>query len=77
MTFVYLAGSSGMGSVLSGTTLGSLIQVERVKNKVALEKDKGDYQIYSSGNDLTKLVMNDYIKQRMPEKKTSKVKLNK
>lgn len=72
MTFVYLPGSSGMGSVLSGTTLGSLIQCERLKNKVSLEKDKGDYQIYSSGEDFTNLVINDYINERMPERKARK-----
>ncbi len=72
MTSVYLAGSSGMGSVLTGTTLGSLIQCERLKNKVSLKQDKGDFQIYSSGEDFTNLVINQYIKESMPERKARK-----
>lgn len=72
MTHVNLVTSSGIGSVLSGTTLGSLFQIQRIKNKAVLEKDKGDFQVYSSGEDLTYLVMNNYIQDRLPSAKITR-----
>jgi hypothetical protein len=59
-------GSSGIGSVISGTIPGSLIQSEQIKNKVILQKNKGDFQEKGSGDALAILIMNNYIKERLP-----------
>jgi len=66
MTTSCLVGSSGIGSVISGTTLGSLIQSEQIKNKVILQKRNGDFQEKGSGDALTNLIINNYISDRMP-----------